>query len=282
MSTAPHDPTTQPRHAPSVANATRPPGDVVCVVDGHVATITLRNEGRFNAMALDMWRALAQTLERLRADDNVRAVLLRGDGDKAFVSGADISEFGAQRNDVASVQSYDRAVKAAQDGIIGFPRPVVAAISGICYGGGLGLALSCDLRYCAPNARFRMPAARLGLGYSLDGVQRMVDVLGVARASELFYAAPVVDAQTAASIGLVNAVRDDVFGWTASLAADIASNAPLTVAAAKLAFNTVLGGSAPSSVSAVEAALQACFSSRDYAEGRAAFAEKRSPRFTGE
>ena len=268
MSTAPHDPTSQPRPAPSVANATRPPGDVVCVVDGHVATITLRNEGRFNAMALDMWRALAQTLERLRADDNVRAVLLRGDGDKAFVSGADISEFGAQRNDVASVQSYDRAVKAAQDGIIGFPRPVVAAISGICYGGGLGLALSCDLR--------------LGSGYSLDGVQRMVDVLGVARASELFYAAPVVDAQTAASIGLVNAVRDDVFGWTASLAADIASNAPLTVAAAKLAFNTVLGGSAPSSVSAVQAALQACFSSRDYAEGRAAFAEKRSPRFTGE
>src|SRR5690606_7565238 len=103
----------------------------------------------------------------------------RGDGDKAFVSGADISEFGAQRNDVASVQSYDRAVKAAQDGIIAFPRPVVAAISGICYGGGLGLALSCDLRYCAPNARFRMPAARLGLGYSLDGVQRMVDVMGV-------------------------------------------------------------------------------------------------------
>lgn len=282
MSPAPNKSIAQPRHAPSVTHTDRPPGDVLCIVEGHVATITLRNEGRFNAMAFGMWCALSQTLERLRDDANVRAVVLRGDGEKAFVSGADISEFGSQRNDTASVQSYDLAVKAAQDGIVSFPRPVIAAISGICYGGGLGLALSCDLRYCAPNARFRMPAARLGLGYAHDGVKRMVDVLGVARASELFYAAAVVDAQTAASMGLVNSVRDDVFGWTTTVAADIASNAPMTVAAAKLAFNAVLGGSSPSQVAAVRAAVQACFSSHDYAEGRAAFAEKRTPRFTGQ
>lgn len=267
--------------APTEVDGARQKGEVLHAIDGHVATITLRNEGRYNAMSLNMWRALAQTLQQLRQDETVRAVVLRGDGDKAFVSGADISEFGAQRSNDAAVQAYDEAVRAAQDGIIHFQRPVIAAISGFCYGGGIGLALACDLRYCAPNARFRMPAARLGLGYAHDGAKRMVDILGVARAAELFYAAPVCDAAQAATLGLVNAVHEDVFGYANALAADIASNAPLTVAVAKLAFNTVLAGSPPAQVAVVDAAVRACFGSSDYAEGRAAFAEKRLPRFTG-
>jgi len=258
-----------------------PPGEVLLAVDGHVATVTLRNPGRYNAMSLGMWRALSQTLEQLRQNATVRVVVLRGDGDNAFVSGADISEFGVQRSDDASVQAYDAAVKGAQEGIARFPRPVIAAISGICYGGGLGLALASDLRYCAPNARFRMPAARLGLGYAHDGVKRMVDVLGAARAAEMFYTAQVFDATQAATMGLVNAVHDDLFGHVRTLAAEMATNAPLTLAAAKLAFNTVLDGSPPEQVAAVDAAVQACFSSSDYAEGRHAFAEKRPPRFTG-
>lgn len=255
--------------------------EVLHTIDGHVATVTLSNPGRFNAMSLGMWHALGDTLARLDADTAVRVVVLRGDGDKAFVSGADISEFEGQRSDPAGVQAYDMAVRRAQQGIMDLRCPVIAAISGICYGGGLGLALACDLRYAAPNARFRMPAARLGLGYALDGIKRMVDVLGPARSAEFFYTAQVCDAPLALQMGLLNALHDDVFAHVQQLAAGIAGNAPLTLAAGKLAFNTVLDGCDTARASAVDAAVRACFESSDYAEGRAAFAEKRPPRFTG-
>lgn len=255
--------------------------EVLHTIDGHVATITLRNESRFNAMSLGMWNALADRLDQLQADADVRVVVLRGHGDKAFVSGADISEFGAQRNDAAGVQAYDMAVKRAQQGITLLRCPVIAAISGICYGGGLGLALACDLRYAASNAKFRMPAGRLGLGYALEGIKRMVDVLGPARSAEFFYTARVCDATQALAMGLLNQVHDDVFAHARQIADEIAGNAPLTLAAGKLAFNTVLAGIDPASARAVDAAVQTCFRSSDYAEGRAAFAEKRMPRFTG-
>ncbi len=254
---------------------------VLHTIAGHIATVTLRNEGRFNAMSLDMWNTLADTLALLQANADVRVVVLRGDGDKAFVSGADISEFGAQRNDPAGVQAYDLAVHRAQQGISQLRCPVIAAISGICYGGGLGLALACDLRYAAPNARFRMPAGRLGLGYALGGIKRMIDVLGPARSAEFFYTARVCDAAQALQMGLLNQVHDDVFTQVQQLALEVAANAPLTVAAGKLAFNAVLAARDPAQTAQVDAAVKACFDSSDYAEGRAAFAQKRAPRFTG-
>jgi enoyl-CoA hydratase/carnithine racemase len=250
-------------------------------VQSHVATITLSNPGRYNAMSLAMWAQLADTLDLLSHDGEVRAVILRGDGDKAFVSGADISEFETQRNDPANVAAYDAAVDRAQTALAQFPRPVIAAISGICYGGGLGLAMACDMRYAAPNARFRMPAARLGLGYALKGMKRLVDVLGVARASEVFYTARVLDAAAAERFGVVNSVHDDVFAHAAQTGAEIASNAPMTIATAKRAFTTLLAGSLDADVKAVDAQVKACFASSDYAEGRKAFAEKRVPNFTG-
>ncbi len=255
--------------------------DVTHTIDGYVATITLSNPGRYNAMSLAMWSKLADTLDQLRSDASVRAIILRGDGDKAFVSGADISEFDTQRNDPASVAAYDAAVDRAQAALAQFPRPVIAAISGICYGGGLGLVLACDLRYAAPGAKFRMPAARLGLGYGLKGIKRMVDVMGAANACELFYTARVCDAQEAVRIGLVNSVQEEVFTCAAQTGVEIARNAPMTVAAAKLAFNTVLSGSEDTNAETVHTAVKACFSSTDYAEGRKAFAEKRTPRFDG-
>jgi len=255
--------------------------DVTHTIADHVATIVLSNPNRYNAMSLSMWTKLADTLELLRDDNDVRVLILRGDGDKAFVSGADISEFAAQRSSVAGVAAYDVAVDRAQTALAQFPRPVIAAISGICYGGGLGLALACDLRYASPTAKFRMPAARLGLGYALKGMKRMADVLGVSRAAELFYTARVCEAQDAHRIGLVNAIHDDVFSYAAETGAVIASNAPMTIATAKLAFNTLLSGSDATSVEAVNDAVKACFVSSDYAEGRKAFADKRAPQFEG-
>lgn len=255
--------------------------EVLHSINGHVATITLRNEGRYNAMSSAMWLQLGTTLAALNADTDVRAVVLRGDGDKAFVSGADISEFGEKRNDPASVAAYDAAVANAQAALAGFRCPVIAAISGICYGGGLGLVMACDLRYASPTAKFRMPAARLGLGYAYGGMKRMVAVLGVAKASEVFYTANVYTAGDALRIGLVAGLHDDVFAVASETAAMIASNAPLTIRAAKLAFNALLAGGEPADVAAVDTAVKACFKSEDYAEGRAAFADKRAPQFKG-
>lgn len=255
--------------------------DVIHTLAGHVATITLCNESRYNAMSLSMWLKLAHTLGQLEANPEVRAVLLRGEGDKAFVSGADISEFGAERNTAAGVAAYDQAVAGAQGALSSLRCPVIAAVSGICYGGGLGLILACDLRYGSPSAKFRMPAARLGLGYAFKGMRRMVAVLGAASASEMFYTARVYDAQQAAGMGLLDSVQQDVFAYAAATAAEIAANAPLTIRAAKLAMNALMSGNSDASPLQVDAAVEACFSSSDYAEGRAAFAEKRPPRFTG-
>ncbi len=255
--------------------------NVAHVIEGHVATITLSNPERYNAMSLAMWNGLGDALNTLGVNSQVRVLVLRGDGERAFVSGADISEFNTQRNTDAGVANYEAAVARAQAALKDFPRPVIAAISGICYGGGLGLALSCDLRYAAPNAKFRMPAARLGLGYTLAGLQRMVAILGIARTAEMFYTARVIGAAQAEHFGLLNALHDDVFTHTAQIAAEIAANAPMTVAAGKLALNTLFDGVDDAGAKAVDAAVKACFSSEDYAEGRKAFADKRAPVFKG-
>ncbi len=259
-----------------------PERDVLLRVQGHVATITFCNEARFNAMAYSMWLKLGDYLEDLHQRPDVRVLILRGVGEKAFVSGADISEFGEKRNDPEQVALYDRAVSRAQGALAAFPRPVIAAISGICYGGGLGLILACDLRFAAPNAKFRMPAARLGLGYAYTGLKRMVNILGVAKASEVFFTANVYPATEAHALGLVNSLHTDVFAHAKTLAEQIAQNAPLTIAAAKLAMNTVMAGSEPHDVAKVDLAVKACFASKDYSEGRAAFAQKRDPIFKGE
>ena len=259
-----------------------PERDVLLGVQGHVATITFCNEARFNAMAYSMWLKLGDYLEDLHQRPDVRVLILRGVGEKAFVSGADISEFGEKRNDPEQVALYDRAVSRAQGALAAFPRPVIAAISGICYGGGLGLILACDLRFAAPNAKFRMPAARLGLGYAYTGLKRMVNILGVAKASEVFFTANVYPATEAHALGLVNSRHTDVFAHAKTLAEQIAQNAPLTIAAAKLAMNTVMAGSEPHDVAKVDLAVKACFASKDYSEGRAAFAQKRDPIFKGE
>lgn len=250
-------------------------------IEGHVATLVLDNESKYNAMTLSMWRELASLLERLRADSSVRVLLLRGQGEKAFVSGADISEFEQQRSGNEAVAAYDQAVDAAQTALAEFPRPVIAAISGICFGGGLGLALSCDLRYCSAGSRFRMPAARLGLGYAWRGMKALVGALGPMNAAEAFYTARIYDAPAAQALGIVQSVHEDVFAYAQQTALLIAGNAPLTLAAAKQAL-IGLRDEARADVSAIDAAVKACFASEDYAEGRRAFAEKRAPLFRGQ
>ena len=248
--------------------------------DQHIARVTIDDVERYNAMSLSMWVALKQAFDSIEANLDIRAVILRGAGEKAFVSGANISEFETQRNSDASVAHYNHSVSQAQDAITRCRVPVIAAISGICYGGGLGLALSCDLRYASPASKFRMPAARLGLGYGYRGMKSIVQNLGPTAAAEAFYTAKVYMAQEAAQMGIVNSIHDDVFAQCDEIALQIAQNAPLTVQAAKQAMRCIADDDA-SQIAHIDQAVDICFKSSDYAEGRRAFAEKRLPQFTG-
>jgi enoyl-CoA hydratase/carnithine racemase len=246
----------------------------------HISVVTIDDAERYNAMSLSMWIDLKQAFDKIEADSDVRVVVLRGAGEKAFVSGANISEFETQRTSEASVAHYNQSVALAQEAITRCRVPVIAAISGICYGGGLGLALSCDLRYASPASKFRMPAARLGLGYGYRGMKSIVHNLGPTAAAEAFYTAKVYGASEAAQIGIVNAVHDNVFEYCAEVALQISQNAPLTVQAAKQAMLCIADGDT-SQISRIDQAVDTCFKSSDYAEGRKAFAEKRLPQFTG-
>jgi len=254
-----------------------------CRIERGVARLIVDHPERRNAMRLSMWTALGDAVPRLEADLQVRVLVLEGAGDQAFVSGADISEFAALRATPEGVAAYDAAVRRAEHALASCAKPVVARIRGFCHGGGMALALACDLRYCGESARFRMPAARLGLGYPLPGIAQMIHGIGAPRTAELFFTARAFDGREAERIGLVQRCHPDdrLDAAVDEITAAIAGNAPLTLRAAKLAIRAVLAGPDAPTADQVREAVQACFDSSDYREGRTAFVEKRPPRFTG-
>lgn len=257
-------------------------GTIELGIDRGVATVTINNPERRNAMTLAMWQSLGSTVGGLDARQDVRLVVLRGAGEQAFVSGADIKEFEALRSNPEDVARYNQAIAYAQTALMQCAKPTIASIAGVCFGGGIGLAAACDLRYAATDARFCMPAARLGLGYAQDDMQRLVDVVGPVRAAELFYTARVFDGNEAARIGFVQAAYPGaaLLDEVAAISARIADNAPLTLRAAKLAIGQILGHDGISR-GQVRAAVEQCFQSEDYREGQAAFKQKRNPAFQG-
>jgi enoyl-CoA hydratase len=247
-----------------------------------VAWLTLDNPTRLNAISLAMWQQIREAIQRYDQDRSLRCLVVRGAGDKAFASGADISEFDSLRTgDAAKI--YDMAAKGSMALLESTTKPTVAVVDGYCIGGGLALALCCDIRVASEDARFSIPAARLGLGYDYVGIKRLVDLVGPSRAKLIFFSARGFGAEEAKSIGIVDMVvpKARLVAEANELVANITDNAPLTISAAKRAIATTCMASELQDVDAVEAMAAACFASDDYAEGRCAFAEKRRPSFKG-
>jgi enoyl-CoA hydratase/carnithine racemase len=248
-----------------------------------VGYVIFNNPERHNAVSLEMWEATARILEGFAKDEEVRVVVLTGAGTKAFVSGADISKFGAERATKEAVEHYNKLTEKTYAGIHEFPKPTIAMIRGYCVGGGLGLATCCDLRIAADNARFAVPAAKLGLGYDYPGLKRLIDVVGASFAKEIFFTARQFDAEEARVMGLVNRVvaDADLESYVKSYADTIAANAPLTIGSVKYIVGEALKDESKRDVKGMAESVSRCFASKDYVEGRTAFMEKRKPKFTG-
>ena len=249
--------------------------------DGPIGRLVLDNPERRNAINADMWRAIAPAMAAFNADASIRCIVIRGEGTQAFAAGADISEFEKNRASEGDVKQYEAATAAAHHAIESSPKPVIALIHGFCVGGGLAVALSCDLRYADASSRFAIPAARLGLGYGVHGTGRLVATVGHAAAREIMFSARRYDAGEALAMGLVNRILPDaeLDDYVRKVALELAANAPMTIAASKAVINALAEPSGD--FSAAETAVARCMKSEDYVEGRRAFMEKRAPAFKG-
>lgn len=252
-------------------------------VDDHIGWMTFANAERLNAMKMEMNESIVTILEAFGASDDVRVVVMSGEGDRAFASGADISEFETHRSSPDARERYDAVAAAAGRAMAQFDKPLVAMIRGFCMGGGLATALQADLRFSADDGQFAIPAARLGLGYGFAGIDRLTHVVGPAMAAEMLLTARRFSAAEAYEMGLINRVLpvEELEPAVREVAGRIAANAPLTVRAAKAAVRETFKDPARRDLDRIEALVEACFRSRDYAEGRSAFMEKRTPNFEG-
>ena len=257
-------------------------GRIAARRDGAVGWLVFDNPERRNAVSLEMWQAIPPLLDDFEADAAIRAVVLSGAGDKAFVSGADISQFEKERASAQAVKRYDEIGERAQTRLANFEKPVIAMIRGYCLGGGLNIANLCDLRIAAEDARFGIPAARMGLGYRAGSMKKLVDIVGKAAALEIMITARQFSAAEALGIGLVHKVVPvpELETATRAYCDMIAANAPLTLRAAKRIIREVTRGG-EFDAAACEAWVKECFASEDYTEGRRAFMEKRKPAFKG-
>jgi enoyl-CoA hydratase/carnithine racemase len=249
--------------------------------DGSTGWLVLNRPERRHALNAEMWSAIPPLMKSLDECLDVRVIVIRGAGAEAFAAGADISEFGQARSDAAAARAYEQLNGQAFAAIRSTTKPVIAMIEGICFGGGLAIALACDLRVCGPTALFSLPPARLGLAYPLDGLKDLVAAIGASAAKELLFTARRIGAAEALGLGLVNRLFDHAETGTRMLSAEIAANAPLTIAHAKRAIDLVADRPGHADEAAIASLAAQCFDSEDYSEGRQAFAEKRKPLFKG-
>ena len=254
---------------------------VQCFLSGSTGWIVLNRAERRNSLNAEMWAAIPPLMKSLDEHADVRVIVIRGAGVEAFASGADISEFDQARNDAAAAARYERLNGEAFAAIRGAAKPVIARIQGFCIGGGLAIALACDLRVADASAVFALPPARLGLAYPLDGLRDLAATIGPSAAKDMIFTARRLKADEALRLGLVARVAQDIDTETEALCAEIAQGAPLTITHAKRAIDYITGRPGHEDDAEIAWLAGRCFDSEDYIEGRKAFAEKRKPVFRG-
>jgi enoyl-CoA hydratase/carnithine racemase len=258
-------------------------GKILASLEGGVGTIVFNQPEKRNAMSVDMWGGMGDALDQFEASGQVRCVVLKGAGDKAFVSGADISQFDKVRSDANAQVEYDRITSAGRVKLSNYKWPVIAQIRGFCMGGGLGIAMGTDIRIASDDSQFGIPAAKLSIAYGFDMVRALVDLVGPAHANMILMTGERFGAKEAERIGLVNKVVpvDQLDAEVAKLAATMAGNAPLSLKTNKATVKAVCADRADRDMDKIRTAMAACFDSNDYKEGRRAFMEKRKPAFQG-
>ena len=248
-----------------------------------IGWIIFNNPEKRNALSPDMYDGMRLAMDDYATDPEVRLVILRGAGEKAFISGADISGFEKNRSTPELVRQGDARSEAANRALRECPKPTIAMIHGYCMGGGLGVAIACDIRIASDDSRFGVPAAKLSVGYRYDGLKRLADIVGPAFTAEIFYLGRQFDAEEARVMGLVNRVvpAAELESYVLGYAKTIAQNAPLTHAAVKRCLIEMRKDSADRDLELCQSMVEACFASEDFIEGRRAFMEKRKPAFQG-
>jgi len=251
--------------------------------EGAIGWVIFNNPEKRNAMSLEMSAATAAAMEDYARDPAIRVVILRGQGDKAFISGADISQFKERRSNAEQVKAAEAISERCNKAIRECPKPVIAMIRGYCMGGGLGTAVVCDLRIASDDSRFGVPAAKLGVGYRFSGIRRLAEVVGPQFTAEIFYTGRQFSAQEALQMGLINRMLPaaELEKYVLDYAATLAGNAPLTLAAVKRCLIELRKDPADRDLDLCQKMVEDCFASQDYVEGRNAFMEKRKPAFKG-
>ena len=253
-------------------------------LDGSVLHIRFNNPTKHNALSMDMWEAVPRLLQQAGNDENVRLVVFSGAGDKSFISGADISQFEDMRAAKEAVKRYEQTAESALQGIYEFAKPTIACVRGYCIGGGVNVAISCDIRIASTDSVFSIPATRLGLGYRfLSAMQNLADLVGPGFAKDIFFTGRRLDAAEALRIGLVNRVAapNDLGSLLEEYTAAITTGAPLTIKSGQTYSARGAENRRYSDVDACRKLIAECFDSEDYVEGRRAFMEKRKPQFKG-
>mgnify|MGYP001351977310 CR=1 FL=1 len=256
---------------------------IVAEAEGSVGRVTINNPDRRNAISLEMWEGISEAFDAFSVDPSIRCVVMTGAGEKAFASGADISQFKANRSNAEAAEAYARISMAGRMKMLSFEKPFIARIQGFCMGGGLGIALAADIRIASEDSTFGVPAARLSIAYDRVNLRNLVHLVGPSKAKEILITAKRYSATEAAAMGLINSCvpLGKLDASIADITDRISENAPLSMRASKLIINEVMRDEADFDEALADELTRACFDSWDYQEGQDAFMNKRKPAFEG-